>query len=183
MHGLSIESLAHRLERLERENRRWKAGAVIVLACSVVLLLLGAAPKHSDEIKAQQFVAVDETGKPRAVLTAEPALYFFTKTGQALVRLVVYDGLGPNLWLRSAGEGSLVRIAAQKDGAFLNMRFPPDAGASTPAAAFFGALDNGVGMKFTSQNNKPWAELNLNRAGKPFLRLQDATSGTTWKIP
>lgn len=73
---VEIDIILQRLERLERENRRWK-GLVSVTAviCSCVLLLgatNGGEPRVADELRARSVVLVDQNGMTLAQLGQLP---------------------------------------------------------------------------------------------------------------
>jgi hypothetical protein len=55
-----------RLNRLERENRRWKVSFYIVMPVLGLVILLGATHTTvTDEVRARQFVLMDESGMDR----------------------------------------------------------------------------------------------------------------------
>lgn len=62
-----LETIAARLEKREKQNRRWKllACAAVLIAC--IPVVLGAA-KPSGTIQAGRFEVVDSNGNVRAVL-------------------------------------------------------------------------------------------------------------------
>ncbi len=65
----SVEALTQRLERVEREIRRWRILGSVALATLVILVLLGAtSQKVPEEIRARRFVLEDERGKVLALL-------------------------------------------------------------------------------------------------------------------
>ena len=69
MNGPQKDTVTQRLERLERELRRWKGlGSAAVVVLGLVILLGATGAKVPDEIRAKRFVLVDEDGKQRAVL-------------------------------------------------------------------------------------------------------------------
>lgn len=177
-----MDALIFRIERLERENRYWKLGAMLGIVTISFMFFVGAARNDTaDEVRAKRFVAVDQDGTPRATLTGDPGLHFFDKDRRDLVRLVVQVGLGPNLWMMSeTAERSRIRLAAQNDGAFMNMNFP--VGETGSGLGFFGALANGAGLKFHADGlRSSSAELLLEDS--PALRLRDTTGRILWKAP
>lgn len=58
MSELSIETLAARLEQLERENRWWKAALVFLVLFFLVGAIWGNKPKVVEEIRARRFLVV-----------------------------------------------------------------------------------------------------------------------------
>jgi hypothetical protein len=85
MSEVSLEHLTRRLDRLERENRRWRAAAAGALC---VTLLLGMTSAPPDEIRAKRFVAIDDAGRPRMEVGQLPEQ---DATGQRRMGLALYD--------------------------------------------------------------------------------------------
>ena len=83
MNERTLEMLAGRLERLERQNRRLRLGALGVLLAVGALVLMGASASPK-VIEAERFVLVDEEGRQRAVL----------ETSAWASALSLYDGAG-----------------------------------------------------------------------------------------
>ena len=74
--------IEERVGRLERENRRLKAGGGLVLLLLGSVFLLGqASPDVIDEIKARRISIYDENGKVRATLRSE-GLSFYDENGK-----------------------------------------------------------------------------------------------------
>jgi hypothetical protein len=89
MNDLAMETLARRLDRLERENRRLRLAAVLVVALLSAVVAYGQAPldlpapaKPGKIVAAQQFIVHDARGGVRAELGTLP---------DGTVRLVLYD--------------------------------------------------------------------------------------------
>ena len=68
--------IARRLERLERDSRRWKAMTALALGTLSLLLLIGAGKSGEtsvpNEVQAHAFVLVDRHGTPLARLGLLP---------------------------------------------------------------------------------------------------------------
>jgi hypothetical protein len=82
----SIEALTARLDRVERDARRWRAVAVAAVLAWVGLFAAGAGREEPpQEIKARRFVLQDERGRTRANLgmspEGEPVLLFVGEGG------------------------------------------------------------------------------------------------------
>jgi hypothetical protein len=96
MNDTPFALLAQRVERLERDVRRWKIAAALVVLGACPILLLGAGPVGTtDQIVTKRLVVVDEAGQRRAelnVTNSVPALY-----------LAGRDGLD-RAWLEVAGD-------------------------------------------------------------------------------
>lgn len=67
MNEPTTQTLARRLDRVERENRRLKGAGVVALALVAAMVLMGQAT-GSKVIEAERFVLKDKDGKVRAEL-------------------------------------------------------------------------------------------------------------------
>jgi hypothetical protein len=86
----TLQSLHHRLDQLERSNRRWRMSAPIMLTLLGIILLSGSQNAGKD---GAPFTVYDKDGKQRAWLglgADGPALRFFDDKGE--IRAVI--GLG-----------------------------------------------------------------------------------------
>ncbi len=115
MSELKGASVSRRLDRLERDNRRWKVLAVAALAGLCLVVLTGAGGgKVAGEIRARSFALVDAGGKNRAVLAmgddGAPTLAAYDADGKRRLALGLtlknYKGT-PGLWLAD-GEGEVI---------------------------------------------------------------------------
>src|SRR4051812_17770245 len=69
-----IDTLAERIESLERENRRWKRVGAFALAGSIALLILGAKGADGPKVvEAERFVLRDQEGRERGGLRVNSA--------------------------------------------------------------------------------------------------------------
>ena len=97
-----METLARRLDRVERENRwlkRWGALALAVMA-AVVLMGQATGSKVAKVVEAERFVVRDASGNTRAVLGS--TVLETTQTGAVEKRppssLVLFDKNGKVIW-------------------------------------------------------------------------------------
>jgi hypothetical protein len=128
----TLESLARRLERVERGIRRWRVIGSAALVTLAFLVLLGATgQKVEDEVRAKSFVLVDQQGRQRAVLNVVP-LPFFDIAG-----LKLYDQKGrARAALAVAGDGSsALNLYDQANFTQVNLSADPD---GTPHLNLFG---------------------------------------------
>ncbi len=102
MNESTMETLARRLDKVERENRRWKRAGVLALAVIAAIVLMGQAAsklappgKPGKIVGAEQFIVHDARGGVRAELGTLP---------NGTVRLVLYDRGNP-------GETSVILSA------------------------------------------------------------------------
>jgi len=85
MHTATLEaqSLLVRVERLERQNRLLKRGAIVLLLASVSLMTMAQA-RPARIVEAQDFILVDSSGAKRAELSLDQhdaSLKFFDSKG------------------------------------------------------------------------------------------------------
>ena len=73
---MPIDPIERRLERLERDSRRWKAMTTLAMGTLSLLLLIGAGKSGETsvphEVQAHAFVLVDQNGTPLARLGLLP---------------------------------------------------------------------------------------------------------------
>ena len=112
----SPDSLLARLDRLERESRRWKRAALASWVAIAVLFLLGQSPPRPGgpgrAVEAQRFFLRDARGRPGATLGWEtdgtPRLALHDPAGRARAMLAVGAGGAPGLALLDT-DGTTVR--------------------------------------------------------------------------
>ena len=105
-----MDTLIARLEKLERQNRRWRRGAAAVLLAAGSLVLMAQAKGGSSPkvVQAAAFELVDKTGKVIATLDGRDA--------PSKVKLNVTDGVGNDRFnLIVTGDGGLIRLAGSTD--------------------------------------------------------------------
>jgi len=92
----SLGELMARLERLERQGRRWKRTALVVLLGAVGIVVMGQAPQHRlpKSLEAEEFVLRDGRGQVRASLGTPPGsnatvLQFHGENGKPRTRITV----------------------------------------------------------------------------------------------
>src|SRR5438128_9387334 len=93
MNGTALYLFTQRVERLEREIRRWKISAALVVLSACLVFLIGAAPPGvTEQVVTRRLVIVYEAGRRRAELSvtnAVPALYLAGADGVDRVWLEV----------------------------------------------------------------------------------------------
>lgn len=96
MGSVSIDAITGRLDRLERQIRRWRALGLLAVAGALVLLLMGLAPSGPPILAAQRFVVVDGSGTPRAsfglAADGSPVMGFNDETGMTRVTIGMVRG-------------------------------------------------------------------------------------------
>lgn len=120
--------IEQRLERLERQNRRWRGLAVTSCCLLLGLVLMGQAPAPPDSTAAEQprmaivdgLIVRDTDGKPRIRMGVNDS-------GEAFLTMVDADNnpqlllsalnAGAEIAVRGGGQANnVVRLAAGKDG-------------------------------------------------------------------
>ena len=66
-----LYSLTRRLERLERESRRWKAAASVLAIVAVIVATIGATASPSADIQARSLTILDRVGQTRIRLAMD----------------------------------------------------------------------------------------------------------------
>jgi hypothetical protein len=116
-----MEDVLVRLAQLERENRRWKAGAIAGAAAALGFLLVAAAPAPRKRVvEVTELRLIDPTGALRGSLSADKAgaqLVLKDGTGKNRARLRVADDGAPRLELLDRMERVRLGAALDKDGA------------------------------------------------------------------
>jgi hypothetical protein len=155
------ESIVRRVERLEREVRRWRRGAAALGLAAVAVVTIGAAVPRGRVVEAQKFVLKDASGRVRAELgptdtDKEIALRFRDTVG--LLRVIV--GLQ---------EETSLLVLSDKTG--------------RPRAGLVTLAQGAPAFTLYDTTGRPRVELGLAREGEPHAALLDARGGSTWKAP
>jgi hypothetical protein len=147
-------TIEQRLQKLERQNRFWKVGAL----CLATMLLMGAtgSVNCSSTIRSQKFELIDACGQVRAELTMEndlPALVFVRSNGARNNRV------------------GLVRNNVNGEGAELSL-WNPNGTCGVDVRAF----EHTASILLNGGNNR---RINLrsrsDNTAKPHIWLQDET--------
>jgi len=114
----TLDTLAQRLERVERENRSLRRVGVLMLV-GVAALLIAAQATANRVVEAEKFVVRDASGKIRAELGAPPdgrvALTLFDRDGGLRVELrVLTNGrVGLLLYDKNGKSRAALRVLAE----------------------------------------------------------------------
>jgi hypothetical protein len=152
---VSIDTMERRLERLERDSRRWKAMTTLALGTLSLLLLIGAGKSGEtsvpDAVQARAFVLVDRNGTPLARLGLLP---------HGAWGLGFYDqGKKSRIVLSMEGDGASSISLFGKDGKGSILLSANSTGAST--------------LRLVDTQWKTRATLGTWPDGSPFLQLMD----------
>lgn len=172
--SLDWKSLAHRIAVLERSNERLKSALWAMLALGIAFSSLAMA--GDQVIKAKAIHLLDETGKPRVLLSVRAGLAMLDAQNRPRIVLSI-DGEGPGLSLY--GETSQVGMIANvnRDGPALAMR--DNAGRTR---ALLTAIDEGPGLILWNANDQESAVL-VSRGSGASLMLADGRGRSKWHAP
>jgi hypothetical protein len=116
-------AVLQRIDRLERDHRRWKSLACIPMIILGLILILGISDYKMGvfhEIRAQQFILVDADGKMRASLRVgsdeSAALALVDKDGWTRAGLAVLPDGSPRLRLYDQKEKPRSGLGVRQDG-------------------------------------------------------------------
>src|SRR5215472_11583846 len=125
-----IDTIERRLERLERDSRRWKAMTTLALGALGLVLLIGAGKSDEtsvpNEVQAHAFVLVDRNGTPLARLGLLPhgawGLGFYDQGKKSRIVLSMEsDGSSSLSLFGKDGKGSLLLNASGNGAASLRL--------------------------------------------------------------
>ena len=124
------EAIVARLEKLERENRRWRRIGIAALALVAGVVIVGAARPAPSTITAHQILLTDKAGNLRGRLTAIdgnfPSLTLYDGRGHAMLSV---KGGGPQPGISIGDTAGKTRIML--GGVSPNLSFYDDAGDTT----------------------------------------------------
>jgi len=163
----TMDTLARRLDRVERENRWLKRAGLVALAVIAAVVLMGQATqgKVAKVIEAEKFVLRDAEGKPRARLESLPS---------GLVRLALLDKNENIQSVLGVGVGrpSLV-LAGRNNKTILTTSFLSISGKSRLTLA---VLPSGAqSLVLTDNTKRTRAELGIEVDGSSTFGLFDRT--------
>ena len=154
------DEIRDRLERMERELRRWRWGAGIVLMLGVVATAAAMADPATKELRVQTLRIVDREGKDRIVLTAEqniPDMTFLDPKGKSRLTLDIAADHKPVLQFAEAGE---------------------EKGRLT-----MGMEEAGPMLQFYDREGKRRVAFGVPKTGGPVLRILDENERTQTRFP
>jgi hypothetical protein len=96
-----------RLDRMDREIRRWRLGGIATLVLATVLVAVAMADPPPKELRVETLRIVDQSGRERIVLTAVPGvpdMTFLDANGQTRLTLDIADDSKPVLVISESGQ-------------------------------------------------------------------------------
>lgn len=122
-----------RLLRLERSNRRLKAGMLVVCGSALALTALGAATPTPRVVEANKFILRDDSGKERAELSMNgvSAIFKLLNPNGTQAATLASGDTGNGTWLLdSTGHVREAMVVDPKGGAVFGMTHGPEKGDS-----------------------------------------------------
>lgn len=175
MSEAKMESLVRRLERVERENRRLKRGAVAVVGVIVAAILMGQGGSKIRIIEAEGFKLVDAAGVPRGGLFTFPdgsvGLALSDKDGKAKAMLHVGADKSTILRLTDKDGNARVGLAVEPEGKIAGLVFLTPSGKEQ--AAFRTNTNGATDLQLYDKGGGPRAALGLAPDGPVALGLFD----------
>jgi hypothetical protein len=156
-----LAAVVARLEKVERQNWRMKAGGILVLLVASAGLLMGQAMPKATTVEAEAFVLRDAAGKQRAALYLPPeggaALSFFDPAGIGRAALRVDREGSPDLTLFDQAAKVRAVLRVERTGL--------------------------PGLVFFDQAGKARATLYVVSDGSAVLQLSDKDERVFWRAP
>ncbi|MGH7372433.1 MAG: hypothetical protein ACREJK_11395, partial [Candidatus Methylomirabilales bacterium] len=148
----TMQTLVRRLDRVERENRRWRWTTAVVLGgiAGGVLMSQSAHPTVANVIEAEKFVLRDAQGKARAWLE--------TASGSV------------NLALADRDEKSRAFVYVRADGSTGLALYDKT---STRRGGLYVSADGSPSLDLADKEGKAYVQLKLGPDGLPSVSLID----------
>lgn len=171
-----LDEILRVVQRLEKENRRFKRGALVILLLITALLVLGVAPPPR-VLETEKLLLKDADGRVRGRLELDalgrPSLTFVDVKGLPEVSLL--GGTDPSLILKQAGKDNQIQLGTFTTDLYGLALYGEDKGQAHGILAGLGVFQGVPGLTLYSENGLEQAGLVANKLG-PMLSLSD-TSG------
>ena len=123
-HATFEDETRGRLGRMERELRRWRLGATLVLPLTAVVIAGAMSAPPTQELRATTLRIVDQQGRDRIVLTAEPKIpdmIFLDPEGKSRLTLDIAEDHKPVLSFSESGKESRLTVGLEDGTPMLNL--------------------------------------------------------------
>jgi len=168
---LELETLAERLDRLERQHRGMKRAGFLFLIAGVFLLLGGSTPSPSQTIEARGFLIRDVAGKVRGrfgtIGEGVNGLELLDEEGKALLEIGVGPERIPKIVLHDDRSGGAVRVGIKGSAPYLELE-----ARGTPRV-FLSAAPDPL-LKLLDEKGAQRAAMWVQSDGLPALRFYGA---------
>ena len=182
MTGATPDSLAARVDKLERENRVWRRSLVAVLVLITGLAVMGQG--RSRALDAEMFLLRDQNGKPRAAwqtgADGSPSLALFDEKGTTRLGFALQAG---NPLLTFADQEARSRIVlGQSDDGILTFAFRGPADKLLRAGLSVNP-DGSSAFALYDREGKPRVGFEVQADGSSSIVAMNRTGRVTWKAP
>jgi hypothetical protein len=171
-----IDALTERVERMERENRRWRQGAGLTLIAVLVVMISGSQRANETKVvEAESIIVRDKEGNERARLgvgsNGVAYLSLKDKGGNGGIDLVAAPEGHPHLDVWNKTLGHLMLVAAQN-------RMAVDFLDKNRVGQIALKIEKGDGTQYLSflKEGKGNLSLGLNEDGSGGLAVSDLSS-------
>ena len=174
------QAVSHRLDRLERENRFFKAVGLVALAviAAVVLMGQGTGSKVAKVIEAEKFVLRDGNGKERGLLSITNEVVVFSlsdKAGRVRHKLSVEPNGATNFLLGDRDGDPRVQLIVLPDG-------QPGLWLYGKKSKILAKLSEGV-LDLRHENQNSRVTMIILHDGSPHMALFDKAGKAIWIAP
>ena len=177
---MAEQTLAARIERLERQNRRLRLLLPAAALIPIMILLLGQAAAPPLIVRARLFQLVDREQRTRAILSVTakgPSLTFYDTQGRPRLDLQEENGTPWIKFLDPNGVGQLTISADAKEGGALTI----GAHRGKPCMLVWGKPGLSV-LSATDENGTERIQLGYSDKA-PFLTFSDARGRAYFQLP
>jgi hypothetical protein len=179
---MTMEELSVRLEKVERQNRRLRAGGSLALVLIVALAALGQVAPSGKVVSAERFEVRDSGGKLRSLLAViddgVPALAFYDADGKGRALIGVNKDGFPHLEFLDKDRKTLIGLAVSPDGSpGLGLRV------GEMGSLLTAGTDGSQSLSFIDKGGSVRAGLTIAPDGSPAFLLFDKDGKVIERLP
>jgi hypothetical protein len=122
-HTVFEMQMRDRMSRIERQLRFWRLGGFLTLILAAVVVASAMSAPPAKELRVQTLRIVDQEGKDRIIMTAEPKvpdMVFFDPSGKSRLTLDIADDHKPVVSFIESGKESRFTIGFEEGIPVLN---------------------------------------------------------------
>jgi hypothetical protein len=182
--SMTIDELSARLERVERQNRRLRAGgvaAVVLLAAGVAMGQAAPVPKV---VRAERWEVVDGGGTVRAKCFVSPegavGLALCDRDGKVRALYGVNKDDFPHFAFMDAGGSPRAALHTASDGS-MGLGFTTDGGKG--GLLLSNETDGARGLVFMGSGGKPQLHVHVTADGSPEIGMWNKDGDAILKVP
>ncbi len=183
MNEPTMETLARRLDRVERENRRLKQAGVVALAVIAAVVLMGQVRGRSrlieaTQIRAESFILMNSKSRILGALgisdDGTPLFYLNSKPGEESA---------PSFMLAVKNDEMSINLFSGKKQAAINSEGLILRGVRGEIQGSLLTLNGFSGLKLSDKDGNDRVVLLVSPKGKSFLTFQDNSGKSIWSAP